>query len=541
MVTKSQKIDRMYNRMNYQRAYPFYQTGGMLSSASGIASGISGLADKNKYNDGTAGGQAIGSALDIAASAMGIPTFGMLGTLGSGVGSLLNGKPNNKLYRPSGNTSGNWSQFQQGGYFGTYPMSTTEPNKRSNYEFYMNPEDDAHMESLNKKYDLPSYFLQSVAMGESGRGYKKDGKLIFTPNNKAESQAGAQGPFQFRKITGKEYGLDSKEDRQNIKKAAEAAAKMYSKNRNRFGSLNEAMIAYNWGSTNARKHFRKNTANPGSSKLPRETSNYINKLTDYREQLAGYPNSLESYDLPTVTAPRSTNKEIASGKHYNVNQRNKVTTIPYVKGYDPNMWRMQEGGNTNKASVEIEGGEYVYNRNKLNDATFRMLDNTGKQHKSDYGYIANGKNHSDGGIKVMSGDAYIASKYLGIDGKKSSKTNMSVAELMLKNGGRALALGSSKPANRRAINHWNPGAMRHHLNMMDNVVKVAERNKLITSLGGEPNVKSKKKTTTKSKKTNSDISVMGSLQGFRKSNKLNKDIVKLFKQRQEEYTPYFKN
>ena len=99
--------------------------------------------------------------------------------------------------------------------------------------------------------------------------------------------------------------------------------------------------------------------------------------------------------------------------------------------------------------------------------------------KSNFGFQVNGKPHSKGGVKVAANDAYIASKYLGVDGKKASGKNPSVAKVMLKKGGKALAKGQERSSDKFGINQWNPGAVRHHLQMMANVRDEAETGKVM--------------------------------------------------------------
>jgi hypothetical protein len=151
------------------------------------------------------------------------------------------------------------------------------------------------------------------------------------------------------------------------------------------------------------------------------------------------------------------------------------------KEYEKQMGGFMQGANQHiEPTAEIEGGEYVFNPKGINENNFKQLDGTGRKHISSFGYLAQGPKHNDdnsGGIKVSSKDAYIASKYLGVDGNKSGKNNPSVADTMLKYGGKALANGEKRSWDKYAINKWNPGAMKHHLNMMMKVRDLAEKNK----------------------------------------------------------------
>ena len=92
-----------------------------LSSVSGILGNIGLMTDKDKSNNGTGIGGAIGGGVDLAAGLFGIPTFGLGQTAGSLLGSILNkDKEPPKSFRPSGNTSG---YYQLGGYIPTIDTS----------------------------------------------------------------------------------------------------------------------------------------------------------------------------------------------------------------------------------------------------------------------------------------------------------------------------------------------------------------------------------------------------------------------------------
>lgn len=144
----------------------------------------------------------------------------------------------------------------------------------------------------------------------------------------------------------------------------------------------------------------------------------------------------------------------------------------------------QMGGNV---QAEIEGGEYVFKPQGVSDVEFKMMDNTGKKHTSPFGFVAEGKKHAPGdstagGIKILEGDAYIASKHLGINGRKAGKGNPSVADLMVRNGGKALAEGFNGKWDKFGINKWNPNAVKHHLDLMTELQVDAELNKIKQNL-----------------------------------------------------------
>lgn len=160
---------------------------------------------------------------------------------------------------------------------------------------------------------------------------------------------------------------------------------------------------------------------------------------------------------------------------FNLYNHQGETLLKYLKN------QYQEGGNVNnKVEAEIEGNEYIFNPNKIDSTTFKMIDNSGKKHISPYGFLAKGNKHdntANSGIKVMEGEAYIASQHLGLNGKKSNKNNPSVASLMLKNGGKAL--GNGKVTDKFSVNDkYTPNAVKHHLDLMQQVKSTAEKGKL---------------------------------------------------------------
>jgi hypothetical protein len=144
--------------------------------------------------------------------------------------------------------------------------------------------------------------------------------------------------------------------------------------------------------------------------------------------------------------------------------------------------KQQAGGMIPDYQAEIEGGEFIYNPKGLDEKTnFRMLDNTGTRYKSPFGFLALGQKHAQdasAGIKVDSGDAYIGSAHLGMNARPAGKKNPSVASVMLASGGKALAKGAEKSYDRYGINKFNPGAVRHHKTMLDQVALDAEIAKL---------------------------------------------------------------
>ena len=103
--------------------YPrYYQEGGnsylphIMQGVSNIYSGFQAIDNSNRGNRGTAVGSTVGTGLDTALGAFGIPTFGMGQIAGSAVGSLFNKPHENALYTPSGNVNGSWARYMKGGY-----------------------------------------------------------------------------------------------------------------------------------------------------------------------------------------------------------------------------------------------------------------------------------------------------------------------------------------------------------------------------------------------------------------------------------------
>lgn len=166
--------------------------------------------------------------------------------------------------------------------------------------------------------------------------------------------------------------------------------------------------------------------------------------------------------------------------------RYKPATPSTPSGNTAGRWReYQEGGNI-EPTAEIEGDEFVFNPEGIDEQTFKMKDNTGTKFKSPFGFMVKGKPHSDdpasSGIKVSANDGYIASKFLGINGKKASIKNPSVSKLMINNGGKALSTGFLRNSDKFGVNAWNPGAVSHHLEQMTKVRDSAEMGKMFSEL-----------------------------------------------------------
>lgn len=133
---------------------------------------------------------------------------------------------------------------------------------------------------LEAKYNLPQGTLNNVYQAESGGG-----KYLFSP-------AGAEGPFQFMPSTGKQYGLNNREDRMDTGKSAEAAAKYLSDLLSQFGGdMKKAVAAYNWGPGRVGRL--------GLDYAPKETRDYLDRV------MPGLPDFHNVYDSgpSTVSMP----------------------------------------------------------------------------------------------------------------------------------------------------------------------------------------------------------------------------------------------
>lgn len=152
------------------------------------------------------------------------------------------------------------------------------------------------------KYDLPLE-LKYLAVIESGL------------NPVARSRAGAMGMWQFMYTTARSYGLKINsfvDERLDVEKAADAAARYLRDAYAVFGDWNLAICSYNCGAGNVQKAIRRS----GSRKfwdlydfLPRETRGYVPAMvgamyamTYYREygiepQEVGMPAAVDTFHI----------------------------------------------------------------------------------------------------------------------------------------------------------------------------------------------------------------------------------------------------
>lgn len=106
---------------------------------------------------------------------------------------------------------------------------------------------DDYLTGLERQYGLDTTTLYNIMYQES-RTYL-DGNAYINPNA-VNASSGAVGAFQFLEATALQYGLH---DRTDPKASAIAAAKYMKYLKNRFGSTEMALAAYNWGEGNLKK------------------------------------------------------------------------------------------------------------------------------------------------------------------------------------------------------------------------------------------------------------------------------------------------
>jgi soluble lytic murein transglycosylase-like protein len=119
-----------------------------------------------------------------------------------------------------------------------------------------------------KRHRVPEELLRSVAHTESKH------------KTTAVSKRGARGEFQVMPATAKELGF-TPEEMHDRDYGAEAGARILRKNRDRTGSWEDAVAAYNAGP--ARVAYRKKTGEP----LPPETREYVRRVRRRRGELLG--------------------------------------------------------------------------------------------------------------------------------------------------------------------------------------------------------------------------------------------------------------
>lgn len=178
----------------------------------------------------------------------------------------------------------------------------------------------ARLTQLEAQYDLPATILDRVYQAESGRG-----KNLLSPK-------GAQGPFQFMPPTGRDYGLNSTEDRMDFNKSSEAAAKYLSDLLKMFdGDVNKAVASYNWGQGNVKNH--------GLRQAPAETQNYLQKIMP---------------GLPPVHTPYGAQTNISEGQQIPVvyPRQDDIGSAPDVLSPQPQTPQVLQPTGINKEIVD---------------------------------------------------------------------------------------------------------------------------------------------------------------------------------------------
>jgi hypothetical protein len=149
---------------------------------------------------------------------------------------------------------------------------------------------------IDKKYGFPEGLLASMWQQESNQG-----RLTLSP-------AGARGHFQFMPPTRGDIiaqtGLDPWDKDPRV--AAECAGFYLSKQVRRFGCLEKALAAYNWGSGNVSKVLAR--GDDLASHLPKETRDYVPQILSR----IGFEDRVEftrRYAAGRVTDPEEVKRE----------------------------------------------------------------------------------------------------------------------------------------------------------------------------------------------------------------------------------------
>lgn len=93
-------------------------------------------------------------------------------------------------------------------------------------------------------------------------------------NTRAVSRAGAKGAYQLMPVLVKHYNIDPFNKEQARQAAKKHINYLFSKHN---GNLEKTLASYNWGENNVKKK--------GMSSLPKETKNYIKRVTNRLKEL----------------------------------------------------------------------------------------------------------------------------------------------------------------------------------------------------------------------------------------------------------------
>jgi hypothetical protein len=107
-------------------------------------------------------------------------------------------------------------------------------------------------------------------------------------NPRAVSKAGAMGAYQFMPGTAKQFGIDPFNEGQSREAARKYLTSLYTE----FGSVEDALRAYNWGPGNMRAYLKTGYGVNGKP-MPAETANYVNAVQKQPAQSKGRDLSAE--------------------------------------------------------------------------------------------------------------------------------------------------------------------------------------------------------------------------------------------------------